>query len=159
MLDSLLRLIAALYESSLASILGGLAIFFGGAFFVVYKQTGETNVKEILISMVMGDPGVRAAQKEFWDRNPNLEFVRSYNQGSFQEVRVRGNVRSRRPLSRRRRSGPLHASPRSGLQKARNRPNKNCGAQREQKETNSGQDKSGPIISRSSAEMSGSDGK
>lgn len=32
---------------------------------LTHSQTGETNVEEILVSMVMGDPVERAQQKEF----------------------------------------------------------------------------------------------
>lgn len=89
MLKLLLRVLAALYESNLAWIVGCLLVFLGGALFVAYRTTGETNIKELFMGMIFGDPAVRAKQKEFWDRNPNLEFVRNYSQRNLTEVRVR----------------------------------------------------------------------
>lgn len=89
MLNFLLKVIAFLFESSYAWILCLIAIFFGGAMFVAYRQSGETNVKELVLEMFVGDRATRAQQQLFWDRNPNLEYVRRYSQSSITEVRVR----------------------------------------------------------------------
>jgi len=83
------RLIAILFQSGLAWCLGGLVFFIGGALFVASQQSGETNIKELLMGLVDEDSVARAKQKEFWDRNPNLEFIRRYNRTSMTEVRVR----------------------------------------------------------------------
>lgn len=81
---------------NLAWCLGLLAIFIGGALYVAHLETGETNLRQLLIGMVDLD----SAHKEFWDRNPNLEFIRSYRGSNLIEVRVRDSAAGSAVLDR-----------------------------------------------------------
>jgi len=82
---------------NLAWCLGLLAVFIGGALYVAHEQTGETDLKQLLIGLVDLDSD---QQKEFWDRNPNLEFIRSYRGTNLIEVRVRDSAAGTAVLDR-----------------------------------------------------------
>jgi hypothetical protein len=79
---------------NLVIVMGCLTIFFGGALFVAYQQSGERNIGKLFSALILGDPGLREEEKRFWDLNPNLEFLRSYSRTSMVSVRDRQSGRT-----------------------------------------------------------------